>query len=488
MTAISPSPQTLEQPGPPVRAAPEPTLWGLNLQSLHDRYWASRGIQVVRMGQPSAIVPHAELFLLTDARTLVLFRPAPILDNLYWMQPDLVSVRLIDRRKFGYSERIEADGDGRFIRVSRVYEGTDPQLARVGLTTDPELATIWQSEESPRNAWRKFRRTLPPQLRYASRLEGRVFDSSRASEAALFTRELVRWWQRPDSTIDGIAPVADRVWTTDSPGFTPGPAVRGPLWVGAGRTLTADSVAVGPGVLWDDPAARPQIPPIKWQDIELRAVPAAPTERQARSALARKRPLKRAFDVPLALFALLITLPLYPIVILLILIEDGFPIFFSHERETIGGRSFGCIKFRSMRKDAEKLKQELAAKNQADGPQFFIADDPRLTRVGKIIRDLQIDELPQFFNVLAGDMSVVGPRPSPFKENQYCPPWREARLSVRPGITGLWQISRTRATGADFQEWIKYDIEYVEKQSFLLDLWIIWKTILLVIRKATMAS
>ena len=80
-------------------------------------------------------------------------------------------------------------------------------------------------------------------------------------------------------------------------------------------------------------------------------------------------------------------------------------------------------------------------------------------------------------------MSIVGPRPSPFKENQYCPAWREARLSVRPGVTGLWQIRRTRAEGTDFQEWIKYDIEYVENESILLDLWIIWKTVLLVLKR-----
>ncbi len=92
---------------------------------------------------------------------------------------------------------------------------------------------------------------------------------------------------------------------------------------------------------------------------------------------------------------------------------------------------------------------------------------PRLTRVGRLIRKYNLDELPQFFNVLVGDMSVVGPRPSPRKENQYCPPWREARLSVRPGITGLWQVKRTRRTGSDFQEWIKYDIEYVETPHLL---------------------
>lgn len=135
-----------------------------------------------------------------------------------------------------------------------------------------------------------------------------------------------------------------------------------------------------------------------------------------------------------------------------------------------------------MRKDAEQLKQQYLKDNQADGPQFYIAEDPRLTRVGRVIRKLNIDELPQFFNVLRGHMSVVGPRPSPRRENQFCPPWREARLSVRPGITGLWQVMRTRRPGMDFQEWIKYDLEYVQNASLLTDLGILWQTINLMLR------
>jgi lipopolysaccharide/colanic/teichoic acid biosynthesis glycosyltransferase len=102
-----------------------------------------------------------------------------------------------------------------------------------------------------------------------------------------------------------------------------------------------------------------------------------------------------------------------------------------------------------------------------------------------VLRRLQLDEIPQFLNVLVGDMSVVGPRPSPYSENQYCPGWREARLSVRPGMTGLWQIRRTRADGADFQEWIRYDIEYVERATFRMDLYIIAKTIALVFNALT---
>ncbi|MEM9373487.1 MAG: sugar transferase, partial [Planctomycetota bacterium] len=187
------------------------------------------------------------------------------------------------------------------------------------------------------------------------------------------------------------------------------------------------------------------------------------------------------FDIVFSLLALLVTLPLYPFIMLAIFIEDRSPFFFAHTRESINGTEFGCLKFRTMYRNAEEMKDRLMAENEADGPQFFMEDDPRITRVGRILRRLQLDEIPQFWNVFAGHMSVVGPRPSPKSENQYCPGWREARLSVRPGVTGLWQIRRTRADGADFQEWIRYDIEYVESASFRLDVYIIWKTIALVI-------
>src|SRR6185437_11913643 len=154
----------------------------------------------------------------------------------------------------------------------------------------------------------------------------------------------------------------------------------------------------------------------------------------------------------------------------------GRPFFFAHRRETQGGKEFSCLKFRSMRKDADEIKAQLAKENQSDGPQFFLENDPRVSRVGSFLRKTNLDELPQFINVLLGQMSVVGPRPSPRKENQCCPAWREARLSVKPGITGLWQVSRTRRQGLDFQEWIRFDVEYVEKANWRMDLLIVVKT------------
>ena len=112
-----------------------------------------------------------------------------------------------------------------------------------------------------------------------------------------------------------------------------------------------------------------------------------------------------------------------------------------------------------------------------DGPQFKLDNDPRVTRIGRILRPLSIDELPQLFNVLFGQMSFVGPRPSPFRENQMCVPWREGRLSVRPGITGLWQVCRHDRSIGDFHQWIYYDLLYVRNMSFLVDLKIVLATI-----------
>lgn len=459
----------------------EPTIWGLTAAQVHDRFWASRGVQVVRPGEPSAIVPLAELYLLTNHDVLTIFRPAALLDSMSWVNPDLLTVRLIDKGRGEYSESVRTDADGRFIKFERQYGNADSRMLRVGLTTDPDVARIWQAAPDPLTAWRRLRKAIRMRARAASRLSGRIYFASHDGEKTLFMRDIVRRWRRPDAVVDGLRPVGDDMWASERWDGSVPPAARGPLWIGAGRALPADSAVLGPAVLFDDPAHRPPAPPLEWLKIE----PLAASLAQAQTPTIARRPLKRPFDILFSLIVLAFTLPLYPFIALAVYLEDGWPVFFSHRRETIGGRSFGCIKFRSMRRDADMIKSRLAASNRADGPQFFIPDDPRLTRVGKILRDFQLDELPQFINVLKGDMSVVGPRPSPFTENQFCPAWREARLSVRPGVTGLWQIRRTRAEGTDFQEWIKYDIEYVERESFLLDFFIIWKTVLLVLRKVS---
>jgi lipopolysaccharide/colanic/teichoic acid biosynthesis glycosyltransferase len=190
------------------------------------------------------------------------------------------------------------------------------------------------------------------------------------------------------------------------------------------------------------------------------------------------RGLKVAFDVTAAALGLLLLSPLLLLIALLIKLESKGPVFYGDRREGQGGRTFRCLKFRTMFAGADAQQRELLAKNEVDGPQFKLARDPRVTRLGRVLRALSLDELPQLINVVFREMSLVGPRPSPFRENQLCIPWREARLSVRPGMTGLWQICRNRRAQGDFHQWIHFDLLYVEHASFFVDLKIIAATVL----------
>lgn len=458
--------------------APERTVWGMSAMEIHARFWASRGVQVVCPGRASEIVKHAELFLLTDPRTLAIFRVAPLLDTMEWLRPTVLNVRLRDPRERGYREEVVTDTHGRFVRFHRHYKGADHRVARVVVTSDAEVARLWQNARDIHDARAAIREGVERAHRAASTLKARVYNAVEPGEVERFMHDIVRDWRRPDASIARVKKGGERAWIDPSATIARGANIVGPLWIGAGRTLPEGAVAVGPSVMWDDPAARPARDEVRWMDLEPLSLPPMvnPAQVPELSKLG-----KRAFDIVFSLLALLFTLPLYPIIMLAIWIEDRSPFFFSHTRETIGGREFGCIKFRSMRRDAEEIKAKLMAQNKADGPQFYIENDPRNTKVGAFLRKYQLDELPQLWNVLRGDMSIVGPRPSPHKENQFSPAWREARLSVRPGMTGLWQIRRTRKEGADFQEWIRFDIEYVENQSFWLDVKIIVRTITMIL-------
>ena len=483
MADMLPSAAIVQPPAPP--AAPvSRTIWGLDPVQLHSRFWASLGVQVVRQGEPSENVRHAELYLLVDPGSIVLFRLAPLMDVLNWVRPQVLFVRLHDERERGYRENAVTDEAGNFVRFQRVYDASS-NLARVVLTPDRDVAQLWQSAPDPLTGWRRLRRFSKRTQRATQSLDGNVYDRNDSREVAWFVHDLVTSWKRPDATVLRARQVLDAgavVWRDAQARIAPGVKFIGPVWIGAGRTVESGNTVIGPAVIWDDPKRRPANDAIQWLQIEPKEPPSEPTPKDA---TVLDRAAKRIFDVVCALFGLAVSLPLYPLIIIAILIEDGRPIFFGHTRETMGAREFSCWKFRSMRKDAEKMKEQLKKLNQADGPQFFIENDPRLTRVGKLLRKYNLDELPQLWNVLLGDMSMVGPRPSPKRENQFCPAWREARLSVRPGITGLWQVNRTRRAGSDFQEWIKFDIEYVESRSFWLDVKIIYKTFANIFGKLT---
>ncbi|MEN6307762.1 MAG: sugar transferase [Anaerohalosphaeraceae bacterium] len=194
--------------------------------------------------------------------------------------------------------------------------------------------------------------------------------------------------------------------------------------------------------------------------------------------LSYARMIKRLADILFSLVVLVLASPIFLVVALIIKLTSSGPIFYPARRQGHHGVEFNCMKFRTMIVQADALQDRLRVVNQVDGPQFKIEDDPRITGVGKFLRDTCIDEIPQFINVLLGQMSVVGPRPSPDQENRTCPAWRDARLSVRPGITGLWQISRTRKIGMDFQEWVYYDMEYVRNLSLWMDVRICVRTVM----------
>lgn len=189
------------------------------------------------------------------------------------------------------------------------------------------------------------------------------------------------------------------------------------------------------------------------------------------------RVLKRAFDIVFSACVLVCLSWLFLIVAIAIKVDDPEgPVIFSQARVGRDGREFRMYKFRSMCADAESRLAELAEKNEKTGPVFKMADDPRITRVGRIIRKTSIDELPQFVNVLLGDLSVVGPRPALPKEvAQYAPRQRQ-RLSVKQGITCYWQTRRNRDS-ISFDEWVELDLAYVRKCGVLTDLSLIVRTV-----------
>ncbi|NUM55914.1 MAG: sugar transferase [Candidatus Hydrogenedentes bacterium] len=190
--------------------------------------------------------------------------------------------------------------------------------------------------------------------------------------------------------------------------------------------------------------------------------------------------LKRTIDmIASAAFLLVIAWWLFPLLGAIIKLESKGPMFFLQDRVGLNGRKFKCIKFRSMVANAEALKESLAAHNEADGPVFKMKDDPRMTRFGRFIRKTSIDELPQFFNVFLGDMSLVGPRPPVPKEvAQYS--WdQRRRLSVRPGITGLQQVSGR--SDLSFDEWVELDLAYIDNWSLEQDLRILVRTLQVVL-------
>lgn len=193
--------------------------------------------------------------------------------------------------------------------------------------------------------------------------------------------------------------------------------------------------------------------------------------------------LRRGQDIFFSALALLVLWPLMAVIALVIHIDDphGSP-FFSQVRCGRDGKLFKMHKFRSMYSDAEDRLAEILKDNEMDGPAFKIKDDPRITRVGRLIRKTSLDELPQLWNVLKGDMSIVGPRPALPREVELYNEEQKQRMYVTPGLTCYWQI-QPRRNEISFDDWMAMDLKYIQERSFLVDWKIIFKTVVAVIRK-----
>lgn len=192
--------------------------------------------------------------------------------------------------------------------------------------------------------------------------------------------------------------------------------------------------------------------------------------------------LKLVVDFSGAFLLLLLTAPLMLAVAVMVKISSPGPVLFRQQRSGLNGAPFTIFKFRTMSSNAEQLKHELAAMNEMSGPVFKLTNDPRITPLGKFLRKWSLDELPQLFNVLRGEMSLVGPRPLPVDEvKRFNDLAHRRRLSVKPGLTCLWQVSG-RNQISDFKEWVRLDLEYIDNWSFWLDVRILFRTIPAVLR------
>ena len=190
--------------------------------------------------------------------------------------------------------------------------------------------------------------------------------------------------------------------------------------------------------------------------------------------------IKRIFDFMAAIYGVIILSPVMLVIAILIKVEDHGPVFYKQVRVGKNGKKFKMYKFRSMFVNADKMLSKLKEQNDVEGPMFKMKDDPRITKVGHFIRKHSLDELPQFLNVIKGDMSLVGPRPPLPSEVAEYSDYDKQRLYVTPGCTGLWQATERNEVG--FSEMVQLDIQYIQRASFMFDLWIIWKTVEIIIK------
>jgi lipopolysaccharide/colanic/teichoic acid biosynthesis glycosyltransferase len=429
----------------------------------------------------------------------------PLLDGLTVSPRWVRHLLALESNAAGTRECVEFDADGRVRRIQRYYDSVTwtfadgvccslvpascAMMMDVPFTSLPQLRTALASRGVPSH-------DLP--------LSGAAFDLTderdllRLNERVILDLDLhdlapgAALHLGPGVELHPTAQILGPVVLQDGVRVEAGATIVGPALLAAGAHVGRDAVVaqclVGPGASLatgttsrhrlllegreTGAAPAPAYAPLlglDYDSVELRE-----ESRNGSSSYVTWKALVEGF---LALVGLVLLSPILIVIAVLVKLDSRGPILYGDKREGRNGRIFRCFKFRTMRQGADALQRELMATNQMDGPQFKMDRDPRVTRLGRILRAISFDEFPQLINVALGQMSLVGPRPSPFRENQMCIPWREARLSVRPGITGLWQVCRhERATG-DFHQWIYYDLLYVRHMSPWVDLKILFATV-----------
>jgi len=462
-----------------------PRIWGLDSAEFHLAWWRSQGVQWIRRGSATPPRREADLYLLTEPEHLVLFELAPLVPALTWNCPSVTRLRVVASGGDDYREIVARGPAGGVVGIRRQYRSRRFGSRRVLLTADASVARLWSEAADRRGAMLSLRSNGKWNRSDHHRVDGEFYRLGDPSDEGRFLSELIARWSDVDRAIDGVEQIAPGVWGPRHAAFREADVAVGPAWIGVRRQQDPLRV-IGPAWAADDGEAVPERIAIRDFDDVAPATTRSPSVIETRATGFDVG--KRLFDLTASVIGLTLLLPVMLVVAIAVLIDDGWPIFFGHQRQTRGGRTFRCLKFRTMRRNAERMAASYADRNVCDGPQVFIEDDPRVTRLGRVLRRFHLDELPQLLNVVVGDMSLVGPRPSPERENRMCPAWRDARLSVRPGITGLWQVSRTRQPGLDFQEWIRFDMEYVASRSWRLDLWIIWRTVQDILRRGSRDS
>ena len=406
-------------------------------------------------------------------------------------------------------EFVQAGDDGRVRRIQRYFEPvTWPFPAGVIASLVP-VACVQMTWELPLTSLEDLKRAIAERGIPSQDVpfHGDCFDlDDEAGALALAERHLLSLAARlehqppqpgavdptmlsPRAMVHATARLVGPVRVCDGAQLDAGALVIGPAVIAEGARVGRDAVVAQCVVLADAAVeegatvrhrvvvSRPQRargPMLVREPVVQRRHAAAPARTPAQVAEAATGRVdyprvKAAVEPVLAFVALVLLLPVMAVIALLVRFTSSGAIFYGDRREGKDGVAFRCWKFRSMLTNANEMQRALAKQQQMDGPQFKMDNDPRVTAVGRWLRKLNVDELPQLYNVLRGEMSFVGPRPSPFRENQICVPWRHGRLSVRPGITGLWQVCRHDRALGDFHQWIYYDLLYVRNMSFLVD-------------------